>query len=156
MSHASFGPTGSPLWLQNLADTETFRPILQSEIPPEWHRVDARQLAEAKRALGLPEHQPVRAVTCIELPDRQPFWGLRTVGEPARTPEPDASRGGLLGLISRRRPSSPGWSKRKLTPLCLAMILLTLAPKYADAEAQNAQPINHSSQRTWQRLFVPA
>ena len=116
MSHASFGPTGSPLWLQNLADTETFRPILQSEIPPEWHRVDARQLAEAKRTFGLPEDQPVRAVTCIELPDRQPFWGLRTVGEPARTPEPGASHGGLLGLISRRRPSSPGWSKRKLTP----------------------------------------
>ena len=74
MSHASFGPTGSPLWFQNLADTATFRPILQSEIPPEWHRVDSRQVAEAKRALGLPDDQPVRAVTCIELPDMQPFW----------------------------------------------------------------------------------
>ena len=69
-----FGPTGSPLLFQNLADAATFRPILQSEIPPEWHNVDARQLAEARRAFGLPEDQPVRAVTCIELPDMQPFW----------------------------------------------------------------------------------
>ena len=52
-----------------------FRPVMVSEIPPEWRVQDPAQVAQAGRAFGnTQEGQPVTSVVCVEVPDLMPFW----------------------------------------------------------------------------------